>query len=242
MKLILRAARDSHGRWTAEVEGVPGTRFEAASRAEALWHARRAAFRALRERSARDGVEPGDVSFVDGEIQDRLERLVGLPLSRASRSGAMSIFHFGPLREHVDARGRRAMVGDLALHVSCAWRLDARGGPVTGSDDRWEPADPECSGPGPDRTPGATHQDRELARVMRSRGPEPGPHDNEDPKRLVVNSVQAGESGDAALFLRGGFRLSLFATAAVREAWRLFRPGDPVHFVVEGALWVGDQG
>lgn len=176
---------------------------------------------------------------VRAAIQAELDRLVGLPLSIARRMGSMAGFHFGAVRPLPRGTG-----GELALHVSCPWRLDHVGGPVTGSDDLFRPADPGSAGPEWDWEDGETFQDRRLAGVLRGFDAATGSHVNPDPERLTVKRVEVGDHGEAALYLGGGYRLALFPAGAASEAWRLFRPHDDArrHFVVEGVGRAGGEG
>jgi hypothetical protein len=180
-----------------------------------------------------------EAARVRAGIQAELERLVGLPLSIARLMGSMRGFHFGAVRPLERGTG-----GEFALHVSCPWRLDHVRGAITGSDDLWTPADPADAGPDWDWEERETFQDRRLGRVMRGFDPATGSHVNPDPDRLTVERVEAGDHGEAALYLRGGYRLILFPAGAANEAWRLFRPhdGGRPHFVVEGDGRAGEEG
>lgn len=180
-----------------------------------------------------------EAARVRARVQAELDALVGLPLSAARLMGSMRGFHFGAVRPLERGTG-----GEYALHVSCPWRLDHVSGPVTGYHDLWRPADPGDAGPGWKWEQGETFQDRRLGHVLRGFDPATGSHVNTDPDRLVVRRVEVGDHGEAALYLKGGYRLVLFPAGAAAEAWRLFRPhedGRP-HFVVEGDGRAGEEG
>ena len=78
-------------------------------------------------------------------ILTSLSALIDLPLSRSTRAGSMRCFQFGklvvappsvlPLLETKP----RGLVGELAIHVQCPWRLDADKSIVTGLTDLWQP-------------------------------------------------------------------------------------------------------
>ena len=61
----------------------------------------------------------------------RLQVLVGLPMSVTRRAANIRGFHFGPLR---------GSSGTYLLHIQCAWRLEQEGAIVTGSGDLYRPA------------------------------------------------------------------------------------------------------
>lgn len=58
---------------------------------------------------------------------------------------------------------------------------------------------------------------------------------------LVVERVEASQSGDMTISLSGGYRLLLFPTSVFVEAWRLFRPGDTSTHLVVGDRFSADS-
>jgi hypothetical protein len=81
---------------------------------------------------------------------DPLDLLIGLPLSIVRRAADMLVLHFGAVRPHASGSGT---VGEHALHIQCAWRLEGPDGTLTGRDDLWE-----FAGPG-QRPPDWTYED-----------------------------------------------------------------------------------
>lgn len=61
-------------------------------------------------------------------IEAALAPLVGLPLWASGRAGDLQWFQFGAKHAVVaqsgSAKGTERTVGDYALHVQCAWRID----------------------------------------------------------------------------------------------------------------------
>lgn len=73
-------------------------------------------------------------STTEDRVQQTSRKLVGLELTAVGRSADLRGFHFGELRPH-----RNVMVGELALHVHCAWRIEGPDGVRTGRSDLWQP-------------------------------------------------------------------------------------------------------
>ncbi len=74
-------------------------------------------------------------STTEERVQQALRKLVGLELTAIARSADLRGFHFGELRPYRDRT-----VGELALHVQCAWRIESPGGVLTGRSDLRQPA------------------------------------------------------------------------------------------------------
>ena len=147
-----------------------------------------------------------------------LSPLVGVELSAARRAADMLTLHFGPLRQ-----SGKGSVGDHALHVQCAWRIDGPDGIVTGRAELWEPVDVERR-----YAEDFDYDDEPNLRDVRVRNwLAAGPH--------VVEDVEADDFGGAAIHFGGGFALRMFPMATRTEDWRIFGPGDDdSHFVVTG--------
>lgn len=165
------------------------------------------------------------------EIEARLAPLVGLPLSVARRAADMLTVQFGEMR-----RVERGSVGEWALHVSGAWRLEGPGGIVTGHADVWESAEPRPP-EGWTWDDGPNRRDRRMLETL-------GAPDEFGGARnvtglLCVESVRASPYGDLRMALSGGYRLRIFPDTE-DEAWRLFahQPDDARHFVVHGGYAV----
>jgi hypothetical protein len=167
-------------------------------------------------------------------VQQALRKLVGLELTATARSADLRGFHFGELRPYRDRT-----VGEFALHLQCAWRIEGPGGVLTGRSDLWQPAldlwgadlerwDYEQDG---------NLQDKRIAEWLGHRDPRPRvrPEAGSGP---VVLAARATPCGGAEIDFSGGCRLTLFPAGSAGEDWRLFRPGDgdedAPHFVVAG--------
>ena len=156
------------------------------------------------------------MSSIRDQIVATLSTLVGLPLSAARRAADMRTFQFGKLRPV-----ERGSVGDFALHVQCAWRIEGPAGMVTGRSDLWEPFDATAPIAGWDYEQSPNLQDVRMDE-WRSRN-----------TLLLVEHVDADDFGGAAIFLSSGFVLRLFPAGTRGEDWRLFRPKtESPHFVV----------
>ena len=157
-----------------------------------------------------------------------LRLLVGLPLSIARRAATMRTFHFGSVRPV-----ERGTVGEYALHVQCAWRIEGANGIVTGSADLWRPLSPDA-----DRE-AWNYEDGNLQDALLQEwlgGYDEQTHSCFNPDgRLVVEATGTDDCGGADFTLSGGFRLVLFPEGSDGEDWRLFQPQtDAAHLVVEG--------
>ena len=157
------------------------------------------------------------------QVLAALAPLVGLPLSGSHRAVDLRVFKFGRLRPF--ARGGE--VGDYALHVQCAWRLDAADRIITGRRDLIEPL-----WPGPDfdfddwdyDSP-PNLQDVRMAEVLLAHARRPP----------VVAAVDADAYGGATLAFDSGVSLRLFPVGTRGEDWRIFRPcSSERHFVIAG--------
>src|SRR5688572_12945152 len=164
-------------------------------------------------------------------IEERLSSLVGLPLSIARRGADMAIFHFGRIRK-VD----RGTVGDCALHVQCAWRVEGPEGIVTGRTDLWRPSDAVSERPGFDikkwNYEDGNLRDERIREWLGGYDPETRSPVSET-GNLVVTAVSGDSFGGAAIELSGGYRLVIWPAGIEGEMWRLFAPDDDEHFVVE---------
>lgn len=171
---------------------------------------------------------------VEERVRQELQKLVGLELAATARAADLRGFHFGELRPY---RGRT--VGEFALHVQCAWRIEGPDGILAGRSDLWEPTE-ELRGDDFKRWDyerAGNLQDKRIAEWLGHQDPRAGAClDSENPP--VVLAARATPFGGAEIDLSGGYRLTLFPAGSVGEDWRLFRPGnddeDAPHVVVAG--------
>lgn len=167
-------------------------------------------------------------------VRQELQKLVGLELAATARAAELRGFHFGKLRPYRDRT-----VGEFALHVQCAWRIEGPDGVLTGQADLWEPAlgfdsiDLESW----DHERDGNLQDKRIAEWLGHHDPRAGSC-LEAENGPVVLAARATPFGGAEIDLSGYCRLTLFPAGSAGEDWRLFRPGDgdedAPHFVVAG--------
>lgn len=174
-------------------------------------------------------------STMQERVQQELQKLVGLGLAATARAADLRGFHFGELRPYRDKT-----VGEFALHVQCAWRIDGPDGVLTGRSDLWEPAKEGIVGPDLERwghERDGNLQDKRVAEWLGHHDPRAGSH-LEVENRPVVLAARATPFGGAEIDLSGDYRLTLFPAGSAGEDWRLFRPRDSEedapHFVVAG--------
>jgi hypothetical protein len=140
----------------------------------------------------------------------------------------MHAFHVGTVRPV-----ERGSVGEYALHVQCAWRIEGANGIVTGSADLWRPLSPDIDREAWNYEDG-NMQDALLHKWLGGYDEQTYSCFNAD-GRLVVEAVGADDCGGANFTLSGGFRLVLFPEGSDGENWRLFQPRtDAAHLVIEG--------
>jgi hypothetical protein len=142
--------------------------------------------------------------------------------------------HFGDRRWAPTDRDPDRDVGEFAVHVSCAWRVSARGGVVTGRSDIYVPADPDEDEEQFrwDR-PGHSIVDQQLRSWIEAHVNEP----------LVVLDVTVDRCAGFTLRFANSAAFEVFPDAfsmphEIREQWRIFRPArEAPHFVVNNQGW-----
>jgi hypothetical protein len=160
----------------------------------------------------------------------KLTSLVGLRLSAIRRALDLLSLHFRTLREVPTRKGGRAVVGELAIHLSGAWRIDGPEVTLVGQQDLYsyagsrEPDDWNYE-------QGNTRLDAELDAAF-------GPGDSSFGWRppiegFEVVAVDKSHYGDLNIHFANGFMVRGFPTNVSRECWRLFEPGAKTdHLVV----------
>ena len=164
------------------------------------------------------------------ESERHLRVLVGLDLCGSWRAGDLRVFHFGVLRPWQDG-----FVGDWAVHVQCAWRLEKEGGPLlTGAADLYEPLSDDVDWNHWDYEVDGNVQDSVMALLTPSFSDARAGTQNLKPLR--VDRVECTTTGDAVFTFGHGIRLVIFPDGTKGEMWRLLRPGaDDAHFVMTGS-------
>ena len=180
---------------------------------------------------------------IGSQIKQHLSVLIGLPLSIARRAADMLNLQFGSVRE-IDIKlgkrvGKKGTVGEFALHVQCPWRIDGPDKIVTGRWDLFRTAETGESFDSDDNTCyefGMSLQDKKIGELLQGFEPITGSYANVT-NSLIVETVDADNFGGATICLSGGYRLVLFPSGSMGEAWRLFQPGtSEKHVVVSGSL------
>ena len=138
----------------------------------------------------------------------------------------MLVLHFGLIRPHPSGEGT---VGDYALHIQCAWRIDSPNGTLTGRDDLWEYAGPGERPANWSYDDGFSLQDQKFGSVF-IRDEATRSWVNESDGFGIAEANQT-RRGDVTLTLVNGYSILLFPAACTGEAWRLFAPGSGRHVV-----------
>ena len=162
------------------------------------------------------------------DIERAAAVLIGKRLWRCTRAANMTMFDFGD-RITVEAfKGHKKLMGEVVLHVQCAWRIVHKDEIIVGSRDLQYPADYSETQEVPadfdwDRDP--NRQDKLLAALLAN-----------DATNLIVREIKGETAGRFEAILSEGFSLQVFPDDSLSlEHWRLFTPrSQRPHFVVSG--------
>jgi hypothetical protein len=164
-------------------------------------------------------------------IASALDSLVGLPFRGTTRAADLQMFSFGDLVSKKTKKGE-TMVGSIALHVQCPWRLTKSNKILTGSADIYIPANGSYELPADFDwdVAGANRCDFVLSSLLRHEG-------------VHVDRVRPDRFGGFTLKFSDGHVLTVFPDIGFgsqdREAWRLARLGERHFVVMAGAAeWV----
>ena len=175
-----------------------------------------------------------------------MQRLVGLELAAAARAADMLSLHFGPLSLR-HRRGGDVLMGRLALHVQCPWRIEGPDGLVTGRADVWEPVEPLIGEAFEnwDWERDGNLQDRRMAEWLGIPDlPREDPRAGVADRPRTVLAARATPYEGAEIDLAGGYRLVLFPAGTRGEEWRMFLvdgPEEVPHFVAGGGRFGVDR-
>ena len=140
----------------------------------------------------------------------------------------MAMFAFGGRRKVRGFRGDEQEVGELALHIQCAWRITQAERIIVASSDLYYPAD-YCEGreipPEFDWDRDPNRLDALIRQLFEKTGSE-----------YVVQSVNARAAGILHIGLTRELCMDLLPDVSLNmEHWRLFAHGKHPHFVVTGS-------
>ena len=166
-----------------------------------------------------------------------VESLVGRSLWHSTRAADMEMLQFGERTSIQDPRGQTRTVGELVLHLQCAWRIIASGRVLVGDGDLWTPrTGVSHDGFNPTSKPFLRSSRRdELIEQFLAHG-EPA---------HVVDAAHMSLTGDLHISFADGCSLDAFADLgfaetvgeeAPDECWRLFSPGSEAQHLV---VWAG---
>jgi hypothetical protein len=168
------------------------------------------------------------MSLLREKIENAVAPLEGKALWRCLRAADMATFDFGQRRTSVNWKGDPREVGELALHVQCAWRIVQKDRIVVGSRDLYYPAEYSDGDPVPENFDWERHpnrRDKLLASLFEMGA-----------RRFTVSRVEVGTVGSLHIILSDDLSLDLFPHDSLNaEHWRLFEPDkEGPHFVLTG--------
>ncbi|TPE44690.1 hypothetical protein [Pontibacter mangrovi] len=146
-------------------------------------------------------------------IQQAFEKLIGLPLTKATRKEAVQYFHFGHTH-YTTPQGLVLDVGELTLAVNCPWELQlGEGGMIKHSEVYIRKREAGLPTPVWDwKKPGSSMLDQRLMQLV-----------NDNPN-LVVERAEQPDSLGLMLYFSDGSVLSVMPDPATpaEEYWQLF--------------------
>lgn len=160
-------------------------------------------------------------------IENKLNKLIGLPLKHAGRAANLVWFGFGEFVEITTMIGLKREVPEYALHVECSFRITQCNKIVVASGDiytpssQWEGEDEDF-----DWDVQGINRFDERIKIF----------NNINQSKLIVENIQGDIIGGAKIFLTNPYLLEMFPDDSnLSEKWRFFnvRSQEP-HFVVRG--------
>jgi hypothetical protein len=162
------------------------------------------------------------------QIQETLDRLIGLELTGTTRAANMECLKFGQelITDKVDGL---INIGQFAIHLQCPWRITKGQKILIGYNDVYEQSDQNAEYE-PDfdwDKPGVNLRDKKLKELIDS--------------KLIVEKVNSDNFGGFSICFSDDTNLTTFPTTSLKnEYWRLLdnRPPNTGHFVVGGdGIW-----
>lgn len=150
------------------------------------------------------------------KINNILQKLIGLPLTRTTRAANMECLKFGTLH-FKDQNGMILNYGEFGLHLQCPWRFTNEREIIVGSNDLYEQADEtaEYDENFDWEKINANLRDIKLDIIIT---------DNEN----IVESAFADKYGGLQIFFKSNIVLTVFpdiSSKANNEYWRLLDNG-----------------
>ena len=165
-------------------------------------------------------------------IERAIGVLLGKPLWGSHRVVDVQAFKFGAQVVVLDRRHGTRVVGEIALHIQCAWRIVGPAGIIAASQDRYVPAGDPRNEPSDFRWDvlGANRCDERIEALF----------EVQLTSALLLTEVVADEVGSFSLTFTDGFRLDVFPDSSLThmhdEYWRLLEPAmESGHFVISGS-------
>jgi hypothetical protein len=161
------------------------------------------------------------------KIQEALDKLIGLTLTRTTRAANMECLKFGHEFE-TDAGDKQINIGQFGLHLQCAWRITQGQKILIGCNDVYEQSDPAAKyDPDFDWDGTINLRDKKMRELIGS--------------YLTVEKIATDDFRGFSIYFNGDIVLTTFPITSLNdEYWRLLdnRPATNSHFVVGGdGVW-----
>ncbi|RIJ36944.1 hypothetical protein [Pontibacter oryzae] len=147
-------------------------------------------------------------------LQQAFDRLIGLPLSKTTRTETVQYFHFGHTH-YATPQGLVLDVGELTLAINCAWQLEQPANNVIKHSEVYI-RKREAGLPNPVwdwKKPGSSLLDQRLMALV-----------NDNPNLIVERAEQQGTFG-LMLYFSDGTTISVMpepTEQAAEESWQFF--------------------
>ncbi|RDV17259.1 hypothetical protein DXT99_00355 [Pontibacter diazotrophicus] len=146
-------------------------------------------------------------------LQQALDKMKGLPLTKTTRNELVQYFHFGSTH-YTTSQGLVLDIGELTLAVSCPWQLQQpEGAAIKHSEVFMRKREAGLPSPNFDwKVPGANLRDQRLLELVK------------ESKSLVVERVELLEDFGLAVHFASGATLTVSPDAEkpAEEYWQLF--------------------
>jgi len=154
----------------------------------------------------------------------QLELLRSLPLADLGFCGALVLLAFGSCRQTTSLAGKKVLLYDHNLHVTCGWRFIRNGQILLGSDDIYHRGGTDIRDPEPGET--SVWQTKRQLILSGQLG------------KMTVADLDIGPFQSISLLFENGIRFQAVPLespdSSDTELWRAFATGIDCHLIAKG--------